>query len=216
MNIVRPINVALCNIPPWIIYIVGGAWAGWLFWQGLMGLGRFAVEPINVLERDYGEIALQLLVLGLVATPLRRWTGISIIRFRRAIGVTAFFFVLAHFLVFAILDIQNLGRVWTEIVKRPYVTVGMASFLLLIPLVMTSNDAMVRRMGAASWRRLHKLTYPAAVLGGVHYLWLVRGFPFEPLVYLAVIGVLLVARSKAKRKSSEKQQPTTKQQPSEG
>ena len=216
MNIVRPINVALCNIPPWIIYIAGGAWAGWLFWQGLMGLGRFAVEPINVLERDYGEIALQLLVLGLVATPLRRWTGISIIRFRRAIGVTAFFFVLAHFLVFAILDIQNLGRVWTEIVKRPYVTVGMASFLLLIPLVMTSNDAMVRRMGAASWRRLHKLTYPAAVLGGVHYLWLVRGFPFEPLVYLAVIGVLLVARSKAKRKSSEKQQPTTKQQPSEG
>lgn len=202
MSIAQPINNALRRVPAWTIYIVGAAWAGWLFWQAVNGLGRYSVEPINVLERAYGEIGLQLMVLGLLVTPLRKWLGVNLIKFRRAIGVTAFFFVLAHFLVFAVLDIQSLERVWTEIVKRPYVTVGMLSFVMLIPLAVTSNNRMVKRMGATSWRRLHKLTYPAAIFGGVHYLWLVRGFPTEPLIYLFVIGVLLLARRSWTRKAA--------------
>ena len=201
MNIVQPINSGLRRVPAWTIYIVGAAWAGWLFWQAVNGLGPYAVEPINVLERAYGEVALQLMVAGLFVTPLRKWLGLNLLKFRRAIGVTAFFYVLAHFLVFAVLDVQSLGRVWEEVIKRPYVTVGMLSFLMLIPLAITSNNAMVRRMGAASWRGLHKLTYPAAILGGVHYLWLVKGFPFEPLIYLSIIGVLLVARVKWQRRA---------------
>ncbi len=194
MDIAGKLNGALRKVPAWLIYVAGAAYAVWEFWRALNQLGPYLVEPINVLERTYGEIALKLLVLGLLVTPLRKWAGVNLLKFRRAIGVTAFFFVLAHFLVFAILDVQSLERVWTEIVKRPYVTVGMASFLLLIPLAVTSNNLSVRRLGAAAWRKLHKLTYPAAVLAALHYLWLVKGFQLEPIIYLVIILGLVASR----------------------
>lgn len=199
MMLSKTINGGLRRVPAWTIYIVGAVYAVWEFWRALNQIGPYLVEPINVLERAYGEIALILMVVGLTVTPLRNWTGVNLIKFRRAIGVTAFFFVLAHFLVFAILDVQSVSRVWTEVVKRPYVTVGMLSFLMLIPLAVTSNNRAVRKLGAASWRQLHKLTYPAAVLGAVHYLWLVKGFQFEPIIYLLIILGLLAARMKWNR-----------------
>lgn len=199
MAAAQSINGGLRRIPAWTIYIVGAVYAVWEFWRALNQIGPYLVEPINVLERAYGEVALILMVVGLMVTPLRQWTGVNLIKFRRAIGVTAFFFVLAHFLVFAILDVQSLSRVWEEIVKRPYVTVGMASFLMLIPLALTSNNLSVRKMGAASWRKMHKLTYPAAVLGAIHYLWLVKGFQLEPIIYLLVILGLLAVRVKWNR-----------------
>jgi len=199
MDVAGTINGALRKVPAWTVYIVGAAFAGWLFYLGLTG--GLGAEPINALEREYGEIGLKLTVLGLLVTPLRKWTGVNLMKFRRAIGVTAFFFVLAHFLVFAILDVQSLGRVWTEIVKRPYVTVGMVSFLMLIPLAVTSNNRAVKRLGAASWRKLHKLTYPAAILGAVHYIWLSKGFQIEPLVYLFVILALIATRMSWQKRS---------------
>jgi len=194
MQVSQTIKGGLRRVPAWTIYIVGAVYAAWEFWRALNQIGPYLVEPINVLERAYGEVALILLVVGLVVTPLRNYLGINLLKFRRAIGVTAFFFVLAHFLVFAILDVQSVGRVWTEIVKRPYVTVGMASFLMLIPLAVTSNNLSVRKMGAAAWRKIHKLTYPAAILGAVHYLWLVKGFQLEPIIYLLVILGLVALR----------------------
>lgn len=193
------INSALRRVPAWTIYIAGFGWAAWLFWQALNGLGAYAVEPINVLERAYGEVALILMVVGLTVTPVRQHLGINLIKFRRSIGLMAFFFVVAHFLVFAVLDVQSLSRVWEEVVKRPYVTVGMLSLVMLIPLAVTSNNLSIRKLGAASWRKLHKLTYPAALLGALHYLWLVRGFPTEPLIYFAVIIILLLLRTKFKK-----------------
>ncbi|MEJ6396272.1 protein-methionine-sulfoxide reductase heme-binding subunit MsrQ [Yoonia sp. 208BN28-4] len=200
--IANTLNTGLRKIPAWTIYIVGAAWAAWQFWLAVNQQGKYLVEPINALEREYGEIALILLVVGLTVTPLRKWAGINLLKFRRAIGVTAFFFVLAHFLVWALLDVQTLARVWEEIVKRPYVTVGMASFLMLLPLAITSNNAMVRKLGAASWRKLHLLTYPAAVLGAVHYLWLVKGFQLEPIIYLVIILGLLGLRRSWRRKAA--------------
>ncbi|EBA13765.1 protein-methionine-sulfoxide reductase heme-binding subunit MsrQ [Roseobacter sp. CCS2] len=194
MAVAQTINGALRRVPAWTIYIVGAVYAVWEFWRALNQIGPYLVEPINVLERAYGEIALILMVVGLTVTPLRNWTGVNLIKFRRAIGVTAFFFVLAHFLVFAILDVQSVSRVWEEVVKRPYVTVGMVSFLMLIPLAVTSNNLSVRKMGAAAWRKMHKLTYPAAILGAVHYLWLVKGFQLEPIIYLIVIVGLVASR----------------------
>jgi len=152
------------------------------------------VEPINELEREYGETALLLLIAGLMVTPIRRWSGVNLIKYRRAIGLSTFFLVLAHFLVWAVLDVQSLGRVWEEVLKRPYVTVGMAAFALLIPLALTSNTLSIRKLGASGWRKLHRLTYPAAVLAGLHYLWLVKGFQIEPVIYLAVILSLLLMR----------------------
>lgn len=194
MSAVQTINGGLRRIPAWTIYIAGAAYVAWEFWRALNQIGPYLVEPINVLERAYGEVALILMVVGLMVTPLRQYAGVNLIKFRRAIGVTAFFMVLAHFLVFAILDVQSLGRVWTEIVKRPYVTVGMASFLMLIPLAITSNNLSLRKMGAAAWRKLHKLTYPAAVLGAIHYLWLVKGFQLEPIIYFVIILGLVAMR----------------------
>ncbi len=188
----QAVNGWLRRVPAWPVYALGFLWMGWLFYRG--ATDHTLVEPIDWLEREYGIVALQLLVATLAVTPLRRFGGVSLLRFRRPLGLMMFFFVLAHLLVWALLDVQALGAVWADIVKRPYVTVGMLAFLMLVPLALTSNDRSVRRLGGASWRRLHWLTYPVAVLGSVHYVWLARGFAIEPLVYLAIIGGLLATR----------------------
>lgn len=189
--VAQRVNGVLRRVPTWPVYLLGFLYMAWMFWQALSGV---SVEPIDWLERSYGITALQLLVATLAVTPLRRFLGVNLLKFRRALGLMVFFFVLAHFLVWALLDVQALGAVWADIVKRPYVTVGMAAFLMLIPLALTSNNASVRRLGGPLWRRLHWLTYAVAVLGAVHFVWLARGFAIEPLVYLAIVLGLLATR----------------------
>jgi sulfoxide reductase heme-binding subunit YedZ len=186
------INGALRRFPPGLIYLAGALWAVWLFWLG--ATGGLGAEPINALERAYGDAALKLLIAGLAVTPLRRFTGISFLRLRRAIGMTCFFFALAHVLVWALLDLRAPAAVWEDILKRPYVTIGMLGFLALVPLALTSNDRAVRRMGASTWRRLHRLVYPAAVFGALHQMLIIRGFAVEALVQLGLILGLLLLR----------------------
>lgn len=199
MSISNAINGALRKVPAWLIYVLATIWVGWVFYLG--ATNQLGPEPINTLERAYGEMGLKFLVVGLAVTPLRNWTGINLIRFRRAIGVTTFFLIVAHFAVWALLDVQSFARVWTEIVKRKYVTVGMAAFMLLIPLAVTSNNLSIRKMGPLAWRKLHQLVYPIAILAGVHYLWLVKGFQIEPIIYMAVILGLIATRYKFGRKA---------------
>ncbi|MGR3722940.1 protein-methionine-sulfoxide reductase heme-binding subunit MsrQ [Abyssibius alkaniclasticus] len=203
MALVDRLNALLRRVPAWLLYILGAGYAAWYFWLGLSN--QLGPEPINTLLRAYGLISLKLIIAGLAITPLRKWTKINLLKFRRAIGVTAFFFLLAHLAVFALLDVQSLSRVWTEVVKRPYVTIGMAGLLLLLPLAVTSNNLSLRKMGGAAWRKLHKLVYPAAILGGVHYVWLIKGWQTKPLVYLAIILILLAARIKWKRNQKRSQ-----------
>ena len=197
MDVAGFINGGLRKLPAWTMYIVCAAWVGWLFYLAVTG--GLGIEPINALEREYGELGLQLMVVGLLVTPLRNLTGVNLLKFRRAIGLSTFFVILAHFTVWAVLDVHSLERVWTEIIKRPYVTVGMLGFVLMIPLALTSNNLSVRKMGAVTWRKMHKLTYPVAVLGAIHYLWLVKGFQIEPIIYLMVIAGLIFARMKWNR-----------------
>jgi len=192
MIIANTMNGVLRRVPAWSIYVAASAWTGWMFY--LAATNQMGPEPINALEREYGAMGLKLLIVGLAVTPLRTWTGINLIKFRRALGVTTFFLILAHFMVWAILDVQTFARVWTEIVKRKYVTVGMAAFVLLIPLAVTSNNLSIRKMEPLAWRKLHKLVYPIAIFGGVHFLWLVKGFQIEPIIYMTVIVALLGAR----------------------
>jgi sulfoxide reductase heme-binding subunit YedZ len=199
-GLVAGLNGGLRRVPPWTLYIMGAAWAVWLFWLGLTG--GLGAEPITELEHRYGEVAINLLVAGLAVTPLRRFAGVNLMPFRRAIGVLCFFFVLAHLLVWAVLDVQTLARVWADILERPYVTIGMAAFGLLLPLALTSNTWSVRRLGPLAWRRLHRLVYPAAILGALHYVWLARGFQFEPLLYMAAILGLVALRFLPARRSS--------------
>ncbi|MEM7724306.1 MAG: protein-methionine-sulfoxide reductase heme-binding subunit MsrQ [Pseudomonadota bacterium] len=186
------VNKGLRRIPPWTLYILGAAYAVWLFYLAIMGY--LGVEPIKELEHRYGEIALQLLIAGLTVTPLRQWVGINLMCFRRAIGVVTFFFVIAHLLVWAILDVQTVSAVWADIVERPYITIGMAAFVLMLPLGLTSNNYAVKRLGAAAWRKLHKLVYPCAILGGLHFVWLAKGFQFEPWIYMLIIVGLVALR----------------------
>lgn len=192
------INAGLRRIPPPLIYLGGTAYAVWLFWTALTG--AIGPDPVNLLERAYGEAALWLLVAGLAVTPLRDRLRLNLLRFRRAIGVTCFGFAVAHLLVFTILDLQSLPRLWTEIVKRPYITVGMLAFLMLLPLAITSNTLSIRRMGAAAWKRLHRLVYPAALLVGLHYIWLSCGFQIEPWAWTGAILALLGLRIRPRRR----------------
>lgn len=192
--IVDGINRWARKVPTWAVYIVYLLPVPFLLYQAQTGgLGR---EPISALEHELGEIALQLLIIGLCISPLRRFTGVNLIKFRRAMGLLAFTYVVLHLLVWAVLDVQSLSRVWADIIKRPYITIGMAAFVLMIPLAMTSNNRSVRALGAV-WRKLHLLTYPIAILAAVHFIWLSKGFQLEPLVYLAVILGLLSLRGPA-------------------
>lgn len=187
----QSINQTLRRIPVWAIYLLGALPAPWLFYLGLTG--GLGVEPIEALEHRYGELALQLLIAGLAVTPLRRHVGLNLMKFRRAIGVLTFVYVALHLLVWLVLDVQLPSQIWADILKRPYITVGMTAFLLLLPLALTSNNWSVRRLGPR-WRKLHRLVYAAALLGAMHYLLLAKGFQIEPLVYLATIIALLALR----------------------
>lgn len=191
MSVAAVINTPVRHIPAGLIYICSLAYAGWLLWLGIEN--RLGANPVEALEHALGEAALYLLVAGLVVTPLRRFAGLNLLKFRRAIGLSCFFFVVLHLLTWAMLDVQALDRVWADILKRPYITVGMAGFLLMVPLALTSNNRSLRWLGA-DWRKLHRLTYAAAVLGGMHYVMLVKGWQLRPLVFLAIILVLLLLR----------------------
>ena len=196
MSLVERINGFAQRVPTWALYILYILPAPYFFYLGLTG--GLGPEPVKALEHEYGEIALQLLIIGLCISPLREHFGINLVKFRRTFGVLAFSYVTLHLLVWAVLDVQALDRVVQDIIKRPYITIGMAGFLLLLPLAMTSNNWSVRKLGPR-WRKLHKLTYPAVILGGVHYIWLSKGFQLEPMVYMAVILGLLALRVRRAR-----------------
>jgi len=190
-EIMQAVNQILRKIPVWGVYLVGALPAPWLLYLAMTG--GLGVEPIKALEHELGELALQLLIVGLAITPLRRHVGLNLMKFRRAIGVLTFAYVSLHLVVWLVLDVQLPSQIWADIVKRPYITVGMAAFLMLLPLAVTSNNWSVRRLGS-SWRKLHRLVYPAALLGALHYVMLAKGFQIEPLIYLAIIAGLLVLR----------------------
>ena len=196
-HIVDQINGLVRKIPTWPVYILCVLPLPWLLY--LAQTGGLGIEPIKALEHELGEIALQLLIAGLTITPLRRYAGLNLLKFRRCLGLMAFLYVSLHLLVWLVLDIGILSQIWADIIKRPYITIGMAGFLCLVPLAVTSNTYSIRKLGP-KWRTLHKLTYLAVILGGVHFIWLVKGFQLEPLLYMAVILGLLALRLPKRRK----------------
>jgi len=183
-------NNALRRVPTWPVWILGFVPAFWLTW--LLFTGGLGVDPVAVYERELGLIALQFLLASLCVTPILRLTGVNLIRFRRALGVLGFAYALLHLLVWVVLDKQFFwAEMGKDILKRPFITVGMAAFLLLLPLALTSTDGAIRRLGASSWRRLHRLAWPAVILGAAHYLLVVKAWPIEPILYLlAAIGLV--------------------------
>jgi sulfoxide reductase heme-binding subunit YedZ len=187
------VNRTARRVPNWLFYALGPLPAAWLLWQGLTG--GLGVEPVKVIEHELGLIALQLLLAGLAITPLRRFLGVNLIKWRRPLGILAFAYVALHLATWVFLDMQLYWeQMLKDIVKRPYITVGMAGFVLLVPLVWTSNNRAVRRMGAAAWGRLHWLVYPAVVLGAVHFVMVQKVWEPEALAYLGLTLGLLALR----------------------
>ncbi|MEN8831580.1 MAG: protein-methionine-sulfoxide reductase heme-binding subunit MsrQ [Pacificibacter sp.] len=190
-SIAKSVNGVLRRIPAWSLYIIAVIPPVLMFLSALNG--TLGVDPVKELEHEMGELGLQVLIVVLAITPLRRITGISLIKFRRALGLIGFFYIFLHLLVWLVLDVQILDQIVKDIIKRPYITIGMAGFVLMMPLAITSNNWSIRKLGP-KWRNLHKLTYPALILGGVHFVWLVKGWQLEPLIYLGVIVALLAVR----------------------
>ncbi len=185
------LNALLRRVPTWPLYALGALYPVWLLQQGLTG--ALGVDPVKVMEHALGKSGLQLLIAGLCITPLRRFGGVNLLRFRRALGLLAFGHIALHLLVWLVLDVQIAAQIWADIVKRPYVTVGMAGFAAMLPLAATSNTLSIRRLGRR-WQRLHRLTYLVVLLGGVHFILQAKGLQIEPLLYLGAILGLLALR----------------------
>ncbi len=157
---------------------------------------ELGANPVETITHETGEWALRLLLLTLALTPLRKLTGAAtLIRFRRMLGLYAFFYVCLHLLTYVWLDaFFSLAYIWDDIVKRLYITAGFAGFCVMVPLAVTSTNAMIRRLGAKTWQRLHRLAYAAALAGVLHFLWLAKADLREPLIYLSIFAVLMLAR----------------------
>ncbi|HXE80329.1 MAG TPA: protein-methionine-sulfoxide reductase heme-binding subunit MsrQ [Vicinamibacterales bacterium] len=156
---------------------------------------RLGANPIDVITDETGTWTLRFLVLTLLVTPLRRWTGVNaLIRFRRMLGLFAFFYGSLHFLTYVWLDqFFELASILKDIAKRPFITAGFTAFVLMVPLALTSTTGWIRRLGRR-WQMLHRLVYVSAILGVVHYWWLVKADISRPARYALIVGVLLGVR----------------------
>ena len=153
-------------------------------------------NPIEFLTHSTGTWKLVILLASLSITPLRKIKALNwIIKFRKMLGLYAFLYVCLHFTIYIWLDhFFDWTRIWQDIAKRPYVTVGFAAFMLLVPLALTSNKFSIRKLTGKRWQQLHWLVYPAAIAGVVHYYWLVKADVTKPMIYAAVLALLLGIR----------------------
>lgn len=187
------LNQILRRLPEWPLYIVGFLPAAWLLWLGVNG--GLGVEPIKALEHELGVIALQFLIASLLVTPLRRYVGLNLLKFRRAFGLLGFGYVSLHLLTWLALDMSFLwAQIAEDLVERPYITIGMAAFLMLLPLALTSTKAAIRRMGIR-WHKLHRLSYVAVILGGLHFVMQEKVWTVQSLAYLTVAVAVVAMRA---------------------
>jgi sulfoxide reductase heme-binding subunit YedZ len=158
---------------------------------------QLGANPIEALTDETGEWALRFIVLGLLLSPLRWWLKVTWpVQIRRMIGLFAFFYALVHLGIYLFLDQQlDLAAIVADLLERPYIAAGTVAFSILLPLAVTSNRKMVKRLGKR-WQSLHRWVYIAACAAVVHYVWLAKGDRVEPLVYLAIVMVLLIVRLK--------------------
>jgi methionine sulfoxide reductase heme-binding subunit len=165
-----------------------------LVWRGLHhGL---TANPIEFITHATGDWTLRFIIFTLCITPFRKLLALpDLIRYRRMLGLFAFFYGCLHFTTYIWLDkFFDLKEVWKDIAKRPYITVGFLAFVLLIPLAITSTAGWIRRLGGRRWQMLHRAIYISAVAGVIHYYWLVKSAVLRPLAYGAIVAALLLWR----------------------
>ena len=167
----------------------------WLVYNAFWG--DLGVNPVETITNETGIWTLRLLAASIAITPIRwltKWN--PIINLRRMVGLFAFFYGTVHFMIYFVLDRSLMfDGLWEDIVKRPYITVGMLAFTILVPLAATSNNAMIRRLGARAWQRLHKLVYVATAAAAIHFVMLVKSWwTPEPAIYATLVTALLIMR----------------------
>ena len=167
---------------------------GILVWRSLTG--NLGPNQVETLQHTTGDWTLRLLVITLCITPLRKLLRLpDLIRFRRMLGLFAFFYACLHFLTYLGPDQSfDLAAMWKDVAKRPFITVGFTAFVLLVPLAITSTAGWIRRLGGRRWQLLHRLIYISAICGVIHYYWLVKSAVLRPLTYGAIVAVLLLWR----------------------
>jgi sulfoxide reductase heme-binding subunit YedZ len=157
---------------------------------------NLGANPVEFIQHATGDWTLRFLVFTLCITPLRKLLKLpDLIRFRRMLGLFAFFYACLHFLTYLGPDQSfDLAAIWKDIAKRPFITVGFAAFVLLIPLALTSTAGWIRRLGGRRWQMLHRAIYLSAICGVIHYYWLVKSAVLRPLTYAAIVALLLLWR----------------------
>lgn len=174
----------------WALYAVGFVPA--VVWFYLGATGRIPGNAVKEFEHVLGIWALRFLIATLAVTPLRDLAGINLVRYRRALGLLAFWYVVMHFLTYMVLDQRlDVATILADIAKRPFITIGMACLVLLVPLAATSNNFSIRRLGSR-WNTLHKLVYVIVLGGATHFAMSVKVVTAEPFIYLS-LAILLVA-----------------------
>jgi methionine sulfoxide reductase heme-binding subunit len=167
---------------------------GFLAWRTFTG--NLGPNPVEFYQHTTGDWTLRFLVITLCITPFRKLLKLpDLIRFRRMLGLFAFFYACLHFLTYLGPDQSfDLAAMWKDVAKRPFITVGFTAFVLLIPLALTSTAGWIRRLGGRRWQMLHRLIYISAICGVIHYYWLVKSAVLRPLTYAAIVAVLLLWR----------------------
>ena len=198
MNVWHTISRSILTTPVWLVYLIGFIPAVVLFYRALFNI--LGADPLKTLEHELGEYALIFLIILLSFRPIKRLMNLNLIKFRRSIGLLAFWYAVLHFLTYIILDQQLIWDLLIgDLIKRPYIIVGVFAFLTLVPLALTSNAWSMRRFGKANWKNLHLLVYLSAILAALHYVLLVKSWPIKPLLYLLVITLLITFRFLLKR-----------------
>ena len=181
----------------WLLALLPVAWLGWSTAQKALG-----PNPAETIDRFLGYWALMLLWITLSVTPLRKLTGwVSLLRFRRLLGLFSFFYAVLHLSSYVVINqFFDWSAIWEDILKRTYIMFGLTGFFILALLARTSTANMVKRLGAQNWRRLHKCVYLAAILVAIHFIMIRKGFQLEPLIYAGVLFLLLMSRLLLRRK----------------
>ena len=183
-RVMKPAVFVSCLLPfAWLVYNA--------FW------GDLGVNPVETITNETGIWTLRLIVATIAITPIRwatKWN--PIITLRRMIGLFAFFYATIHFMIYFVLDRSLMfDGLWEDVVKRPYITMGFIGFVLMIPLALTSTKGWIRRLGGQRWNLLHKAVYITAIAAVIHYWWKVKLDVTNPMIYAAIVAVLLVARA---------------------
>ena len=191
-SVFDPVNRALRRVPIWVAYVLGMLPFAWIVWQTLTG--TIGVDPVAGIEWALGIWAIRFLLATLAVTPLR-WVGLNLVRFRRQLGLLAFYYTLLHIAVWMLLYMgMEWGQIFHDLFLVLFILYGTLSTLLLLPLALTSNDWSVRWLGGKTWNRLHKLVYPAAILAMLHFSLVAKLYTNEMLTYAAILTGLLVWR----------------------